>query len=65
MQTMINGNVNHVTILVLNVLVLYQPVVPNVQEVSTIMMDNVLLTAQTDITKIPIQTLVTYVMKNV
>lgn len=60
-----NGNVNHATILVPNVLVLYQPVVPNVQELSTIMKDNVFLIAQTDITKIPIQTLVTHVMKNV
>lgn len=60
-----NGNVNHVTILVPNVPVLLIPVVPNVQEIFTIMKEHVLLTVQMDITKIPIQTLVTHVMKNV
>lgn len=60
-----NGNVNHVTILVPNVPVLLIPVVPNVQEIFTIMKEHVLLTVQMDITKIPIQTLVIHVMKNV
>lgn len=65
MKMMTIGNVNHVTALVQNVHVLYQLVVPNVLELSTIMKEHVSVIAQMDITKILKQTLVIYVTLNV
>jgi hypothetical protein len=61
----LNGNVNHAILLVQNVHVLKQPVVPNVQELSTIMKEHVYPIVQMDITKILKQTLVINVTRNV
>jgi hypothetical protein len=65
MKMPLNGNVNHAILLVQNVHVLKQPVVPNVQELSTIMKEHVYPIVQMDITKILKQTLVINVTRNV
>lgn len=65
MKMLTHGNVNHATAIVLNVLVQLNTVVPNVQEVFTIMKESVLPHVQMDISQTLKQILVTHVTKNV
>jgi hypothetical protein len=58
MKMPLNGNVNHATALVPNVHVLKQHVVPNVQELSSYMKDNVSVLVQMVIIPTQKQTLV-------
>lgn len=65
MKIPLNGNVNHAILVVPNVLAKILIAVPNVPELSTIIMENVFPHAQMDITKIKTPTLVTLVMMDV